>query len=156
MESTDAGPLGTERVSLASSDICRIESHTDANLVRYIFPPKLRAGVSEIWQIPEVNHWWLPDEDTYPNIMKEIRALTEERTTNPRDNFREDIRDMKSLFGKLNLDDAGSQNSSPSVDSSGVTEPSPDQLSNCVQAWQQQNLQAGDKDPPPPTSEGPR
>ncbi|KAL1968593.1 hypothetical protein VTN77DRAFT_1803 [Rasamsonia byssochlamydoides] len=124
----------------------------------YIYPPKLRAGVAEIWQIPEVNNWWLPDDDC-PYIVKEIRTLTEERTNNPRDNFREDIRDMKTLFWKMSLDDTGSQNSSPSQDSGSglLSEPSPDQLSSS-QTWQcqQQNVKLSEGDPPTLEPEGAR
>jgi hypothetical protein len=39
--------------------------------------------------------------------------MTEERTNNPRDDFRESVRDMKAVFGKLNLDDTESEPSPP-------------------------------------------
>ncbi|KAL2012669.1 hypothetical protein VTN00DRAFT_194 [Thermoascus crustaceus] len=93
----------------------------------YIYPPKLRTAMAELWQIPEVKHWWLPNDEGYLEIVREIRAMTEERTVNPRDNFREDVRDMKSLFSKLDLKDSGSQKSSPSASSVVQQEPSPGQ-----------------------------
>lgn len=64
--------------------------------------------MSQIWGIPEVKHWWLPNDEGYSDIVREIRKMTEERTTNPRDNFREDVREMKTLFGKMNVDDSPS------------------------------------------------
>lgn len=103
--------------------------------------------MAEAWQMPEVNHWWLPDDEGYPDIVKEIRTLTEERTANPRDNLHEDIRDIKSLFRKMNFDDTGSQYSSPSVDSVYMNEPSPENLSSSAQAWQQHNLQSKEETP---------
>lgn len=60
-----------------------------------------------MWQVPEMNYWWLPDDEGYPNIVREIRAMTDERMSKPRDNFREDVRNMKAVFGKLDLDDPG-------------------------------------------------
>lgn len=45
--------------------------------------------------------------------------MTEERTNNPRDQFRLDVRDMKSVFGKLNLDDTDYETSPSSTSHSG-------------------------------------
>lgn len=67
--------------------------------------------------MPELNHWWLPNDEGYPQIAREIRAMIEERSKVPRDGFREDVRDLKTLFWKMTLDDAmsdGSPNSSRS------------------------------------------
>lgn len=60
-----------------------------------------------MWQLPEINHWWLPNDEGYSNIIREIRSLTDERSSRPRDEMRENVRDMKSLFGKLNLNEDG-------------------------------------------------
>lgn len=57
-------------------------------------------------------HWWLPNEEGYPQVVKEIRSWVEERTTHPRDNFRGDLRDMKTLFWKMSVDDGSSPGSS--------------------------------------------
>lgn len=65
------------------------------------------------WQTPEVNHWWLPNDDGFLDVVREIRAMTDERTNNPRDQFRENVRDMKSIFGKLKVEDTESENNSP-------------------------------------------
>jgi hypothetical protein len=108
------------------------ESPTDCLFSpRYVYAPKVRKGLAEVWGLPELHQWWVPDDDGCPEIIKEIRCLTEERTTNPRDHFREDIRNMKSLFSKISLDEYGSQESSPT--SVPVTEPSPAQSSNAGQ-----------------------
>lgn len=53
--------------------------------------------------------------------------MTEERTVNPRENFREDVRDMKTLFSKMDLKDSASQMSSPSASSVAQPDPSPGQ-----------------------------
>ncbi|KAJ6179620.1 hypothetical protein N7519_010081 [Penicillium mononematosum] len=71
----------------------------------YIIVPSFRTGLAAIWQVPEVNHWWLPNDEGYTSIVREIRSLSDERSSQPRDEKREAVRDMKSLFGKLNLDE---------------------------------------------------
>ncbi|KAJ5963836.1 uncharacterized protein N7479_003712 [Penicillium vulpinum] len=70
-----------------------------------------RTGLAAIWQVPEVNHWWLPNDEGYTNIVREIRSLTEERSLQPRDEMRENVRDMKSLLGRLNLDETDNNRS---------------------------------------------
>jgi hypothetical protein len=62
-------------------------------------------ALAAIWQTPEVNNWWLPDDQGYTDIVREIRELTAERLAQPRDELRENVRDMKTLFGRLNMDD---------------------------------------------------
>ncbi|KAL2793560.1 hypothetical protein BJX66DRAFT_223065 [Aspergillus keveii] len=79
----------------------------------YVIAPKFRAALAALWQLPELNHWWLPDDEAYPTIIRQVREMTEERTNNPRDDFRESVRDMKAVFGKLNLDDTESEPSPP-------------------------------------------
>ncbi|KAH8691255.1 putative C6 finger domain protein [Talaromyces proteolyticus] len=98
----------------------------------YIYPPKVRESLAELWGDQTVHQWWVPDEGGCPELVKEIRTLTEERTTNPRDKIREDVRDMKSLFSKMRLDDVGSQGSSPL--SGTLTGSSPAQSSPSGQA----------------------
>ncbi|GFF40670.1 uncharacterized transcriptional regulatory protein C15D4.02 [Aspergillus udagawae] len=81
----------------------------------YITPPKFRAGMAALWQLPEINHWWLPNEEGYPEIIREVRSMTEERTTHARDDFRENVRDMRTIFWKLSVDDTESETSTPSA-----------------------------------------
>ncbi|KAK2765135.1 hypothetical protein FQN54_008834 [Arachnomyces sp. PD_36] len=78
----------------------------------YIFPTAIRSKFADLWQDPEMLNWWLPNEEGYPQVIKEIRSWVEERTTHPRDNFRGDLRDMKTLFWKMSIDDSSSPGSS--------------------------------------------
>jgi hypothetical protein len=50
-------------------------------------------------------HWWLPNEEGYPPIIRSIRKFVEERTSHATDLPGEDLRDMKAIFASLNLDD---------------------------------------------------
>jgi hypothetical protein len=49
--------------------------------------------------------WWLPNDESYPPIIRQIRKFVEERTSEARDNPAEDLRDMKAIFALLKLDD---------------------------------------------------
>ncbi|OAX85459.1 hypothetical protein ACJ72_00137 [Emergomyces africanus] len=76
----------------------------------YIYPHTFRSRMADLWQSPELNHWWLPDEEGYPKIVRQIRDWTSERELKPRDTFREDIRDLKTMFWRMSLDDNSSNN----------------------------------------------
>jgi hypothetical protein len=82
--------------------------------------------MADMWKQPEIAHWWLPNDEGYPDIVREIREWTNERTTASVDPYREAIRDIKFIFGRLNLDDT-SPTSSPGAQSGGAhAETSPD------------------------------
>jgi hypothetical protein len=53
-------------------------------------------------------HWWLPNDEGYPTIVRSIRKFVEERTSPAKDLPSEDLRDMKAIFASLNLDDGKS------------------------------------------------
>lgn len=50
-------------------------------------------------------HWWLPNDENYPPIIRSIRKFVEERTSPAKTMPAEDLRDMKAIFALLNLDD---------------------------------------------------
>lgn len=77
-------------------------------------------ALAGIWQLPEVNHWWLPNDEGYTDIVREIRELTDERSAQPRDELRENVRDMKTLFGRLNMTADPDDENSPSSTGSGL------------------------------------
>ncbi|PGH16616.1 hypothetical protein AJ80_05118 [Polytolypa hystricis UAMH7299] len=94
----------------------------------YIYPPKFREAMAEVWGIPDVAHRWLPNNGGgNTQLVQEIYRWTQERTTNPRDPLHKDVRDMKLLFNKMNLDYSSS--SSPISHSGPSHERSPDQFS---------------------------
>ncbi|OJD26716.1 hypothetical protein ACJ73_01897 [Blastomyces percursus] len=80
----------------------------------FIYPSTFRSKMADLWQLPELNHWWLPNEEGYPRIVNEIRDWTSERELKPRDPFREDIRDLKTMFWRMTMDDDSSHGSSAS------------------------------------------
>lgn len=86
---------------------------------RYIIAPRFRDALAAMWQLPEIQHWWLPNDEGYSEIIREIRTMSEERLNQPRDDFHENVRDMKSLFWKLSVDDQDDE-STPSSTYSGI------------------------------------
>lgn len=83
---------------------------------RYIYPPRARRALADLWNDRSVEEWWDPDDkEGCPSIIKEIRKWIEERTTSPRDHLREGVRDLKSLFSGLTISQGTSPDSLPST-----------------------------------------
>lgn len=72
----------------------------------YIYPPTFRKKMVELWDIPEIHHWWLPNDENYPPIIRSIRDFIEDRTTKPRDQPSEDLREIKGILSKMTIDDS--------------------------------------------------
>ncbi|KAI9878327.1 MAG: hypothetical protein M1830_001226 [Pleopsidium flavum] len=72
----------------------------------YIYPPTLRTKLSELWNIAGLHHWWLPNDEGYPPIIRSIRSFIEDRTMTPKDQPGEDLRDIKAILQKVSLDDS--------------------------------------------------
>lgn len=60
-------------------------------------------------------HSWLPNDEGCSDLIRDIRNMTEDRLKQPRDDFRSNVRDMKSMFWSLNVNDEGDE---PSPESS--------------------------------------
>ncbi|KAJ5915884.1 hypothetical protein N7454_010791 [Penicillium verhagenii] len=75
----------------------------------YIIQPKFREVLSALWQQPELMNWWLPNDEGYSDLIREVRAMTDDRLKQPRDDFRANVRDMKAMFWKLNVNEEGDE-----------------------------------------------
>jgi hypothetical protein len=54
-------------------------------------------------------HWWLPNDQAYPPIIRSIREFVEERSAIAKNiPAQEDLRDMKAIFAAMKLDDGKS------------------------------------------------
>lgn len=85
----------------------------------YIYPMTFRLKMAEMWQIPDLTQWWLPNNEGFHPVLQSIRAFSEERASNPSDDQGEDIRDMKMIFSKLALDESSPSDSSRSPSTRG-------------------------------------
>ncbi|TVY29510.1 putative transcriptional regulatory protein [Lachnellula hyalina] len=79
-----------------------IESHG------YIYPSTFRTKMADLYHDRSCLHWWLPNDENYPPIIRSIRKFVEERTTPAKDTLSGDLRDMKAIFASLNIDDGKS------------------------------------------------
>jgi hypothetical protein len=66
-------------------------------------------------------HWWLPNDEEYPPIIRSIRNFVEERTSEAKTLPAEDLRDMKAIFASLKLDDGIPSAPTPGVKSNSTT-----------------------------------
>ncbi|KAL8776857.1 MAG: hypothetical protein Q9213_008106 [Squamulea squamosa] len=63
----------------------------------YTYSPTLRGKLANLWGLPELRHWWLPNEEGYPSIIRSIRAFIDDRTPNAGNQSKaeEDVRDCE-------------------------------------------------------------
>ncbi|KAK7509608.1 uncharacterized protein IWZ02DRAFT_495080 [Phyllosticta citriasiana] len=83
----------------------------------YIYPQAFRLRMSNAWQI-DVSRWWLPNDEGLSDIVRQIRAFTEERSGIPPDQTRKDLQNMKGLFETMAL----GETDSPTTQSPGLGE----------------------------------
>ncbi|KAI4195449.1 MAG: hypothetical protein LQ348_002449 [Seirophora lacunosa] len=72
----------------------------------YTYPPTLRAKMAGLWGIPEIVHWWLPNDEGYRPIVRSIRSFAEDRNPKTGSQTTEDLRAMKGLFDNLDINDS--------------------------------------------------
>lgn len=68
-----------------------------------MFPPTFRKKMAEMWHLPEIHSWWLPDDEGYSSLLREIRAFSEQRTSLHVDQSSEKLRDISAVFSGLQL-----------------------------------------------------
>ena len=94
----------------------------------YTFPPTHRAKMAEIWNIPELRHSWLPNDEGCSPIIRSIRTFVEERTIKPSNQANEDVRNMRGIFSKMSIfDESPKESPSTSPKSCGGGPESPAQ-----------------------------
>lgn len=64
----------------------------------------MRMGLSEAWGV-DVSQSWLPNNEGMPEIVTQIRGFIEERATIPKDQNRQDLREMRGIFEGLSVKD---------------------------------------------------
>jgi hypothetical protein len=94
----------------------------------FVYPTTFREKMAEMWREPDVNHWWLPNEEGFTPLLRDIRAFIKERTVayeeSKGDELRDDVRDMKAIFSKLSIDESPKSSLSEGS-ASGITSRSP-------------------------------
>lgn len=86
----------------------------------YIYPDAMRNRMLEAWGL-EPSDWWLPNDEGCPSIIRSIKDFIRERSTAPKDQVSEDLKEMRGIFSSLNISDSpGSDNMTITSNDSGT------------------------------------
>ncbi|KAJ4985884.1 C6 finger domain-containing protein [Stagonosporopsis vannaccii] len=86
----------------------------------YIYPDAMRNRMLESWGL-EPSDWWLPNDEGCPPIIRSIKDFIRERSTAPKDQVSEDLKEMRGIFSSLNISDSpGSDNMTITSNDSGT------------------------------------
>ncbi|KAI9677763.1 MAG: hypothetical protein M1829_002535 [Trizodia sp. TS-e1964] len=99
-------PKDPRYISWSCRKLANVESHG------HIHPSVLRKKLSELWELPYVEKWWLPNGQGLTKVLRSIRDFAFERTAVAKDAPSSDLKDMKALFSAMKLNDG---NTSPVV-----------------------------------------
>lgn len=72
--------------------------------------------MAELWHDQAVTRWWLPNDEGFHPLLRDIRHFTNERTKDSGqtlDDKSEGLRDMRAIFSKLNIDESPRSSNSP-------------------------------------------
>ena len=90
--------------------------------------------------MPTLKQSWLADNYEQPQIIKELRLFIDERTTKPQTQQIDDIRSMRAVLEKLNLEESP-KNSPDSASSVSDAMFSPSRGGSLNQVWQNHQQQ---------------
>ena len=94
-----------------------------------------RTKMSQLWGLPDILKWWLPNDEGYPSIVRNMRSFITERQENPlpRSQEADDVQNLKTIFSKMNFLETPKQSQDNSPESSGMAGQSPQHS-----GWEQQ------------------
>ncbi|KAF2113404.1 hypothetical protein BDV96DRAFT_496675, partial [Lophiotrema nucula] len=101
-------PKDEKTVQWCRNTFAKIES------AGYIYSSTLRNRMLASYGLGP-SDWWLPNDEGCPRIIRSIKNFIVERTTAPKDQTSEDLREMRGIFSTLTISD------SPPSDNSGHT-----------------------------------
>ncbi|TKA80129.1 hypothetical protein B0A55_03319 [Friedmanniomyces simplex] len=115
VEHYDQGPPGAilgcqASLGIASLFLPKDKKHTDwcrrkfalIEQKGYIYPAALRQHMSELWAV-DVNHWWLPNDEGYPRVVRALRDFVQYRASMPKDALTANVSDMSGIFQAMDL-----------------------------------------------------
>ncbi|KAF2180508.1 hypothetical protein K469DRAFT_272356 [Zopfia rhizophila CBS 207.26] len=73
----------------------------------YLYSNTLRNRMLDAWGL-EHSDWWLPKDEGCPPIIRSIKNFIVERTTEPKDQTSDDLREMRGIFNSLSISDSPS------------------------------------------------
>ncbi|KAF1960595.1 hypothetical protein CC80DRAFT_260893 [Byssothecium circinans] len=93
-----------------TSNWCR-RTYARIESAGYIYPSILRSQMLEGWGVPQ-SDWWLPNDEGCPPVIRSIKNFIRERTTTPKDQVSEDLRQMRGIFSTLTISESPSSSNS--------------------------------------------
>lgn len=73
-------------------------------MLRYILAPSVRNKLAELWNIPDVVSWWLPEGEGFSPVIRSIRSIVENRTPPSTNSPKaEDVRTVKALVATMSV-----------------------------------------------------
>jgi hypothetical protein len=96
------GRCGAEGVSIYQPR--QRSTQANSHFRRYMFPPTFRKKMAEMWHLPEIHHWWLPNDEGFSSLLREIRGFSEQRTSQQIDQSSEKLRDISAIFSGLDVE----------------------------------------------------
>jgi hypothetical protein len=91
-----------------------------ANVIhRYIYSDVLRNRMLESMGIGP-SDWWLPNDEGCPPIIRSIKDFIKERTTAPKDQVSDDLREMRGIFNSLTMSDSPSSDTTTVISAGGT------------------------------------
>ncbi|KAL9131544.1 MAG: hypothetical protein Q9217_000558 [Psora testacea] len=65
----------------------------------------LGQRMAALWGVPDINHWWLPNEEAYPSVVRSVRFLMDDRLNMDTKKRSQDQREIKGIFANLTIKD---------------------------------------------------
>ena len=59
--------------------------------------------MAALWNVPEINHWWLPNEEAYPSVVRSVRSFMEDRLYVDTKKRSQDQRELKGIFSEMTV-----------------------------------------------------
>lgn len=101
----------------------------------YIYPESMRNRMLEAWGL-EASDWWLPNDEGCPPIIRSIKDFIRERSTAPKDQVSEDLKEMRGIFSSMNISDSpGSDNMTVTSNDSATGKGVPGQFAASPDRW---------------------
>ncbi|KAI1419410.1 hypothetical protein F5Y12DRAFT_260246 [Xylaria sp. FL1777] len=70
----------------------------------YIFPSTMRARMAELFRDPSCSQWWLPHNEGFFPILRNVRAFADARNGNPVTQQTEALREISAIFSNMRID----------------------------------------------------
>jgi hypothetical protein len=77
-----------------------------AAMPRYIHPITLRSKMAELLGDPSCVRWWLPNDEGFTPVLQSTRNFADERNAVAVSAQMENLREVKHIFTKLQLNDS--------------------------------------------------